>query len=335
MTTGAAQLEQQAVTADPRVAGTEDLLAQFRAIEKEAGEAPAEEPAAEPAKAEPEKPKEEAAEKPKKPEGKKTAAQYAADRIAAKNARIEAREAELATKEQELSRKLADADATSPAKLKALVESGRADDLAKTMGYESWEKLNDHFARLYASPEYKRIRELEAKDAAREKEIADARAAAEARQLQEREAQQWAAAQVEVGDTLKGNDDPVLAKFGEDEGFCAEVLRRVVAGKGEKDIDEVAQEVLDGIVERVRRWKEDLGDRLSEKAETAAAGTPNRPGSKQAAKPQKHVSRQSATEAANPLPKEMTDAEWKAFGTAELAKAMRADEEARLKERQG
>lgn len=331
-------IEQQATPADPRMAVPEDLMAMYQAVEAEAApDAPAEgKPAVEakpdkPAEKQPEKAKEE----PKKPEGKKTAAQYAADRIAAKNARIAEREAQIATKEQELAAKLAEAAATSPAALKALAESGKADEIAKLLGFKDWNEVNSHFARLYASPEYKRIRELETKAAERDKADADARAAREAERLRQEEAQQWADAQAETSETLKGSDDPVLAKFGEDEGFCAEVLRRVVASRGERDIADAAQDVLDGIIERVRRWNEDLGDRLTVKAETAQAGTPTRPGSKQVAKPQKHVSRQSATEAANPLPKEMTDAEWKAFATDELSRAWREQQEKERRERAG
>lgn len=338
-------IEQQATPADPRVAGVENLLADYQALEAEAGTAP-EAPEAKPDKA-PEKVAEKPKEEPKKPEGKKTAAQYAADRIAAKNARIAEKEAELTAKEQELVRKLAEAGTTSPAALKAMAESGKADELAKAIGFESWEKLNDHFARLYSSPEYKRIRELEEKDRARDKADADARASRDAEQLRAREAQQWADAQAEVGETLKGSDDAVFAKFGEDDGFCAEVLRRVVESRGALDINDAARDVIfgvededgklvtPGIMHRTRAWTEILGDRLTVKAETAQAGTPTRPGSKQVAKPQKHVSRQSATEAANPLPKEMTDAEWKQYATDELSRAWREQQEKERRERTG
>lgn len=332
-------MEQKAAPADLRMAGTEDLMAEFAAIEKAEGKESSLLPEIPEVSAKPgeEPPKPEAKPKDEKPKGKKTAQDYALERVRAREERIAAREAELMAKVADLDEKLSLADATSPAKLRALVESGKADDLAKTMGYDSWEKLNDHFARLYASPEYKRIRELEEKDRRRDAEIA-ARAEQERQQAQQRE---WVAsvnaAVDEVSEALKANDDAVLAAFGEDRDFCAEVTRLIIEDGKDPDIEQIASQVL----ERVRARHEAVsarfnsqGGRPTSRAETANAGTPNRPGSKQVAKPQKHVSRQSATEASNPLPKNMTDDEWLAYGKAEMAKAFRADAEEREREKE-
>jgi hypothetical protein len=333
---GADQGGRPATPADVRVAGVENLLADYNALAAEKGEEPVNEPAPAPAAAPPAaaKPKEEPKPEKKGREGKKTAQDYALERIAQREQRLAAREQELTAKVADLDAKLAEVGATSPAQLRALVESGKADDLAKTMGFDSWNALNDHFARLYASPEYKRIRDLEQTTArmAREKEERDQR---ERAAIADREWQETVQAAVaEVGDVLKGSGDEVLALHAEDTDFCAEVTRQILQAGGNPDVEEIARKVASGAEKRYRQWHKVYGDRPASTAETATADPPTRAGSKQPAKPQKHVSRQSATEASNPLPKEFTDAEWKAFATAELRKAWNAEEEEKRREQE-
>jgi hypothetical protein len=335
----------QAQDATPPTAGTGDDVAEFKEIlaeleAKEAaenGEKPAPAKAKEPAEKKPEAANDdEPAPKKKGIEGKKTPAQYAAERVRterdAARERLAEREAEVAT----LRAALASAESHAPGKLKELAEHGKTDEIATLMGFESWEALNSHIVRLYSSPEYKRIRELEKRDSERTKAEEDrvARETASRRAAEYQE--QIKAATIEIGETLKGSENEVLALHAEyDPHFAAEVTRRIVAAGTDEDLEGIALRVAADGEKAYRALHKIYGDRPTEKDESSQEESPNRAGSqKKPEKPHKHVSRNSATEASAELPDELSDEEfYRTVGPRLMREAHQRDDEERRKKR--
>lgn len=354
-----------AVAAEPAVADSNasesaSLLAEFHAVEAELGEAgnddaaePSETPERGPdgkflpkdkkpaAKVEA-KPKAEP-EKPEEPKDERKDRVAPAERAAFREEKRRER-AKLASQAQEIAQQraqleafAAQVNASSPAKLKELSEAGRMDEIAQIIGHKDWNALNDHVARQYASPEYRRIRQLEQEREAEKKERAEQMQAWQQRQAQEQRAAVDAQAATEITETLKAGSDPELAALAEDPPFAAAVVRRIRqahAQHDEIDLDEAIQEVADGARSMYERLHKVFGGRQPSHAEAPRGAIPNRAGKETTpARPvNKHVPRNSATEASPPADEsDWTNEQWNTFMNQELHKA--AAEERRLEQK--
>ena len=359
--------------------GTADLLAEFRAIEAEMGEggeateteAAPETPAAnetperdasgkfvkKDAKAEPAKDSKEAGkEKPKaaakENDGKPTIAERAQFREEKREwrAKAEASEAQLRQYEQQLRAEKAALDAAkakaieeAPAKLRELFERGDADAMVKALGIDgidSWEKINDHFARQFASPEYRRVREVERKLAEtqaeakrKEEEQAQRAQAYAAQQEQQREAALRERATVEIADALKAAEDPEIAGLSAtDPRFNGAVLAEVLRSRC--DISEAAETVRDMARAHYIELHKVFGTQTPSKSEAGSPATPVRAGRpQQLARPNKHVSRSTASEASPPADENLTDAQWLALANQDMKAAFRQEQEERTQQR--
>lgn len=356
MSGGAAEAAQMAAVPamEASLPGTADLVAEFRAIEAEMGEA-GEEPETAPetpdAKTKPAK----GGEKPnEKTDGKPTVAERAKfreEKRAAKQAHLE-REQQLSGYEQklraadaEIQRRAAEIENAPPAKLRAMFESGKLDEFAKALGIDgvdTWEKANDHAARLFASPEYKRMREQDKeiqriKDDAAKKEAADKQAREEWQTEREREqyAQRRTAAIAEIGTSLKTHDDEHIAALAEKDQRFAPAILAAIEKNPSLDVEEAAEQVRD----QARAFYDTLhevfgGTQAPRKPEATQVATPVRAGSqKPLVRPSKHVNRSTASEASPPADENLTDAQWLALAQQEMRGAYRADEETREKAR--
>jgi hypothetical protein len=334
-----------ALPAEPATPESEDsvsLLADFNAVVAELGEAgddaDDDEPAApvrgkdgkflpkdkadakpkeEPAKVEPEK---------DEPQGKVPPAERAQFREEKRRER-----AKLAQERQALEQQRAELNAlasqvhASP-KLRELAEAGRGDELAQALGYKDWNGINDHFARSFASPEYRRIRQLEQEREAEKAELAQQQQSWQQRQQAEQRAQWEAQATGEIADHLKAGADESLAALAEDPAFAEAVLRTMVSAKDrheDLDIDEAADIVRELARKRYEHMQKAFGGRPTSQGEASQGAIPNRAGSKtQPARPvNKHVPRNSATEASPPVNEELTDEEWLVLANQEMRAA--------------
>jgi hypothetical protein len=245
----------------------------------------------------------------------------------------------IAEKEAAADRKLAEANAralavesTSPEKIRALIDQGDYDGAAKAWGFKSWNDMNDQAARSFASPEFKRVRALEAK-------VAESNAREE-RERGER-AQQAAAAREEgilrnfhanLAESLpKSENETVAALAQEDPRFVQAVFQRVVAAARQgEDLDpgEVAEELIEDVKAHFASLSKVF--RPSSKAEAAQAAPPVRAGSKeQPVKPQTHVSRSAGTEASPPKLYGLNQgSEWLSDTVAAMKKAQEEDRKA-------
>ena len=105
--------------------------------------------------------------------------------------RLQGREAEIARKEREIEQK----GSTSSAKMQAFeraVEARDVEGLARAVGFKDWRSLVDEHTKQLASPEYKRIQELER----RESERAERDRQTEAQRAHEAE-------QARIGESIK------------------------------------------------------------------------------------------------------------------------------------
>ncbi len=347
-------------TTEAVLPGTGDLLAEFNAIEKEMGEAAndADGDAGEKAALEAAKPvkdakpaeKKPAEAKPKETDGKPTIAERAAFRAEKREARekAEAREAAIYQREQlikqreaEIAQERETALKNAPAKLRELFEAGDLDGFVKQLGIkgvDSWEKANDHAARLFASPEYRRVRDVELKleaekaERAREKEERGRQEqAAQQRAEAAREQELRAQAAVEVGDMLKTAEDPDIAGLASvDPRFNAAVLDEVLRSRC--DVAEAAETIRDKARAHYDALHKVFGSQTPSKSEAVdpkgKPASPVRAGSqKQLARPNTHVSRTTASEAAPPADENLTDAQWLALAHQEMKSAYRQEQE--------
>lgn len=331
----------------PGTASLVDELAAVAAELGETGEDPDTEPETPAAKVKLEKKDEPP--KPKENEGKPTVKEHIAfreERRAFKQT-VAATKAELARKEAELGQiwrgiqaeKAANENAP-PTRLREMLENGQFDELVKALGskeIDSWEKANDHAARTFADPSYKlnqqTKRELEAVKAEREREKAEAaqredewrRDQAARAQAANREA-----AIVELKASLSQSDDPHVAKLAEKDPRFSRAVLKAIEDDNSLDVEEAAEVVLKLARDHHLILGEVFGIQTPSKSEAAQAVTPNRAGRKeQLVKPNKHVSRTTATEASPPSDENLTDAQWQALAEQEMKKASKAEAEER------
>ncbi len=247
-----------------------------------------------------------------------------------KMARLNAREQELANKEKELDRLRAEAERSVTQTARKLVEDGDFEAAAQALGHASWNKLNEHVARHLASPEYRRIRALEQareEDQKRLNEIERQRTEQEAKQ---REEQVEAQAMSEIQSALAASSDPVIVGLNRDNHFAVLVYREM--DKEHKrtgevmDLEDAAQAVSARAQESYARLHAVLGGRPTSEAETRKRSPePGRESPER--RTNKHVSRNTATEAAPPRPEKLTDAEWKEIAIKEWGDAVRQERE--------
>lgn len=344
--------------------GTENLVAELAAIAAEMGETePAEtatETEAEPvapvrgkdgkfkpkaeAKAETEESADPEAPADKEAEGNPTIAERAKFRaekraareaLAAERAQVESEKQRLGQEFQEALRRIENEKQGIAGKLASMFENGQYDEFVKALGIkgvESWEQLNDHAARSFASPEYRRVREQEKKleqlKAEREAEKAEnARRQQEWEREQERRqlAANEAAAIAELDGMLKSSADTAVATLAEDPQFARAVLA-VIQGDEDLTVDQAAQVVVKTARAHHARLVKAFGVQTPSKSEAGKPASPDRAGSqKQLVRPNKHVSRTTASEASPPADQELTQEQWLALGVAEMKAAARAE----------
>lgn len=219
------------------------------------------------------------------------------------------------------------------AKARQLFDAGDYDGAAKAaFGAASWNDLNDQAARAFASPEYRRVKALEkqTQDMAAERERE--RQASMTAQQQAREQKVLGDFHANLAETLPKAEDATVAALAEhDPSFVEAVFNRVVAAARQgEDLDplEVAEEIVEHARAHFERVSKVFGGRPTSMVEATRVASPDRAGSKQQpVKPQKHVSRSTATETSAP-PEFENDAEWVAFGTKALKRAHLEDEAA-------
>lgn len=296
----------------------------------EAKSAPAEKPAKEPTDGDDES---------KEREGKALPAeraQFRAEKRAFK-AKAAEREAAIAKREQELAAEKAQlaAASLSPEKIRALDEAGDVDAIAKLAGYQGWNEMVAAQARRFASPEYKAVQELKAKQKAAEERAAKMEQEREERASAERGAEIQKAQVAAVQKTLaEWADRPDVVAASEDPAFAQAVTGIVAKNLAkynhvtDEDVREEMTEAIDQVMESARKSYEALqkifGDQSTAKTEAARAVTPNRAGSKQPASASKHVSKAKATEA-SAAPDLSDDRAWHEYAKRELSKSFAED----------
>jgi len=242
--------------------------------------------------------------------------------VARKQAELDARDAAISAKAKEL-------ETYSPAKLKELLHSARLDDLAQLLGAKNWTEVNDIGAKAYADPAYRENQALKeevkriAAEREEEKRLQAERQAEYQRQQSEREFIAF------VDTECKAATDPVVKALAAAPEFTQAVYGHLVQHyreTGEQmDVAEAAQVIADGARRRYAEWNKVFGSQPTDnQAEAAQAVTPDRAGSKQPARPTKHVARNRAAEAANPT-RELTHQEQIATWKGELEKALAED----------
>lgn len=246
----------------------------------------------------------------------------------------------LQVEKEEIERLRTEAQSAPPARLVKLFEDGDLDGFVKSLGLkeiDSWEKLNDHAARQFASPEYRQVRavkaELEREKAAREARDAELAKREEAWRQDQSARQQAAnreAAVVELTASLSQSADPHVAKLAEKDPRFSRAVLKAIEDDNSLDVEEAAEIVLKVARDHAAILGEVFGTQTPSKSETAQAVSPNRAGRKeQLARPAKHVSRTTASEASPPTDENLTDAQWLALAEQEMKRASKAEAEER------
>lgn len=164
-------------------------------------------------------------EKPE-PEGDKVSiAERAAFREAKRKAyeQIQAKEAELmqriAQREQEIQEKVSRAEAV----FKAFDEND-PNALAKALGQESWDKLQENYIARLADPNYRELQEVKRKLEEREKAEHETRAQAEQRVREEQRQRAIQAHVAGIAQHMQQSKEPLLATLHEDLNFVQAIF---------------------------------------------------------------------------------------------------------------
>lgn len=231
-------------------------------------------------------------------------------------AQADRREAALAAKEAEIEARAKAAEATSPERIMMLLEGGNFDAVAQAIGAKSWEDLNNLAARAFASPEFKRMRNLEERAARLESERARERQQIEAQrqEVQRQEAERQFVSHIET--EMKSSGDVVVRTLATEEPeFVAAVYSHManhyLATGEELDVSEVAQTIVSGLKSRLTRWMkiQGLQPTQPQQAEPTQVVTPDRARSTKPAKKSR----------------DLTHAEWIAMAAREMKKAVDQD----------
>lgn len=245
-------------------------------------------------------------------------------------AAISNREAQLTQREQQLA--LREQAIEAVAKGRERFEAGDYDGAAQAFGFKTWNELNDAAARSFASPEYKRVRDLENRSRQLEEERARERQAQQTAAQQAREQKILTDFHASLAESLPKAEDPIIAGLAaEDPHFVGAVFNRVVAAARQgEDLDpiDVAEEIVEQARAHYLRVSKVFGGRPTSQAEAPRGASPDRAGSKkQPERPKTHVSRASAAEASAP-PDFETEEDFIAFGAAAMRRAHNEDEAA-------
>lgn len=96
--------------------------------------------------------------------------------------------------------------------------------LAKELGFESWDKLQEDVIARISDPNYKRLRELEEKDRAREEEAAKTKAETERQQQQKQAAENRQRVYDRFAAEMPQSKDPLVAAMGDHPLFVNAIL---------------------------------------------------------------------------------------------------------------
>lgn len=164
-------------------------------------------------------------EKPE-PEGDKVSiAERAAFREAKRKAyeQIQAKEAELmqriAQREQEIQEKVSKAEAVFKA-----FEENDPNALAKALGQESWDKLQENYIARLADPNYRELQEVKRRLEEREKAEHETKAQAEQRVREERRQEAIRAHVAGLATSMQQSKEPLLATLHEDANFVQAIF---------------------------------------------------------------------------------------------------------------
>lgn len=202
--------------------------------------------------------------------------------------RREKADAEIAAREQQLTARIDELAAKAATRFEPLQEAAKAladgdwDTLAKALGrasktqLESWNDLNTHVAKRYASPEYSEVRRLRAEQEEYRKSEEQRRKQQEQQAAQARQAQERQRYVADLATQLKDSADPAI-KAMSFEGFAQDVYQeqaRAWDAKAQRTIsvDEAAQRALKrarGIYDRLHRV---FGDQAPNPAKLPAGG---------------------------------------------------------------
>jgi len=236
-------------------------------------------------------------------------------------------------REKGLDEKLKKSDAV----LKAQAD-GDYEALAKALGHESWDKLQEDYIARVSDPHYKRMRELEAWKAEQTEREEKQKAELEQRQKQQQHLQGIAEYKKKLAGGMAQSKDPVLQAMGDDPEFV-NIIFQVLKENFDPDDTEggtlTPEQALDraprGAQRTVRQTLTLLRDRLNKGfggvPAAAAPATPKgdkRPGPKSAPVPP------GRTSDASPEKKNMSFAERAAYERRRLNEAAEADRRAEL-----
>ena len=101
----------------------------------------------------------------------------------------------------------------------AAIETGDANALAKALGREDWNKLQEHFLSHQADPNYKRVLELEEKVRQREEREKQEEAQRTEREQQQQRIQAQNQYKATLAESMKPSKDPLIASMAEDPLF--------------------------------------------------------------------------------------------------------------------
>lgn len=203
--------------------------------------------------------------------------------------RREKADAEIAAREQQLTARIDELAAKAATRFEPLQEAAKAladgdwDTLAKALGkasktqLESWNDLNTHVAKRYASPEYSEVRRLRAEQEEYRKSEEQRRQQQEQQATQARQAQERQRYVADLATQLKDSADPAIKAAMSFEGFAQDVYQeqaRAWDAKAQRTIsvDEAAQRALKrarGIYDRLHKV---FGDQAPNPAKLPAGG---------------------------------------------------------------
>lgn len=129
------------------------------------------------------------------------------------------RMAELEKREQGFQEKLKKADA-----LLAAADAADYEGLAKLLGHDDWDKLQESVIARLSDPNYKRLRELERRDQERMEAEAKQKQEAETRAQQQQRAQAIQAHMVKLGQHCAASKDPVVQAMADEPNFIQAIF---------------------------------------------------------------------------------------------------------------
>jgi hypothetical protein len=242
-------------------------------------------------------------------------------------AKLDKIEQSIVAREQAIAAREKATEATSPERIKAHLESGNFDAIAQAFGMKSWNEMNDHAARAFATPEFKRMRELEARAERIEAERAEEKRQYEEQQSEARRQQAEREYVTYVDTSLKGASDAHIKALSEDPNFTQAVfgfMSNHFRQTGEElDVEDAARQMLPNIRAHYDRLHKIFGVQATvQQPEAARAANPDRAGSN---KPARQTNKVARTRAAEPASGELSHADFIRMGKEQLEAALAED----------